>query len=528
MRIRTRILASFAIVVAFLVALGISAVSALGSASNNIDRAQARGVDPLVAIAKVQHDLDITTRNALLVLYGPADGKATATEDFQKSMERGTTGIAHLGKLDLAPTLEKDYQKVVTLTSASVKLTNTLFGLHMVPLDPHAPEVDLTHAAQILSARDKGIAELKAAFVTNVRSEFGSIHSSNESMKTTTTVVLIAAVLLALGIALYLADRIVKPLKRTVRVLEDVAEGDLTQRLDLSSKDEIGDMATALNRTLDRTAGVIRSIDVDAEELATAAAGFTTRNEQVSATAEHVAKEAENATANVDKVGQSINTVATATEEMTAAIGEIATNASEAATVAASAVEVGRRTRQAVEKLGDSSSEIGSVVSLIDSIAEQTNLLALNATIEAARAGESGKGFAVVANEVKQLAQETGRATADITARITAIQGDTRNAVEAIEEITEVIDRINEIQATIAAAVEEQTATTSEIGRNAVGVAESSTETVSRIAAVAQAIDEVSRAIADNRQDALRLADMSEELKRVVSQFRHDGAPAQG
>ena len=170
--------------------------------------------------------------------------------------------------------------------------------------------------------------------------------------------------------------------------------------------------------------------------------------------------------ASAGDVASSVDTVAAGSSQMESAIREIATNATEAARVAGQAVTVAETTTRTVGKLGDSSQEIATVVKLINGIAEQTNLLALNATIEAARAGEAGKGFAVVASEVKELAQETARATEDISRRVEAIQADTAGAVDAIGQISSVIGEINDFQATIAAAVEEQTATTNEMNRN--------------------------------------------------------------
>jgi methyl-accepting chemotaxis protein len=173
-----------------------------------------------------------------------------------------------------------------------------------------------------------------------------------------------------------------------------------------------------------------------------------------------------------------------------------------------------------MNKLGDSSAEIGNVIKVITSIAEQTNLLALNATIEAARAGEMGKGFAVVASEVKDLAQETSRATEDISRRVEAIQSDTSGAVAAIEEISIVIQRISDFQTTIASAVEEQTATTAEMNRSVTEASGGTGEIAQNITGVAEAARMTSQGVAETRQASADLARMSTELSSLVSTFR--------
>ena len=158
---------------------------------------------------------------------------------------------------------------------------------------------------------------------------------------------------------------------------------------------------------------------------------------------------------------------------------------------------------------------------MISTIANQTNLLALNATIEAARAGEAGKGFAVVANEVKELAKQTAKATEDISRKIEAIQGDTKGAVDAIAQIGQIINQINDIQNTIASAVEEQTATTSEIGRNVTEAAKGSSEIAQNITGVAQAARSTTEGAINTQVSATELAQMAAALQNVVSQFKY-------
>jgi methyl-accepting chemotaxis protein len=294
-------------------------------------------------------------------------------------------------------------------------------------------------------------------------------------------------------------------LTRITEVAEKVAGGDLTQeKLSVSSRDEMGRMASALNQAVGWMRQALQAIGANAGTLAASSENLASVSQQMRANAEQTSGQATAVSTAGEQVSRSSQTAAVGVEQMSASIKEIAKSATDAARVGTSAVKVAERTNMTVEKLGDSSREIGEVIKVITSIAQQTNLLALNATIEAARAGEAGKGFAVVANEVKELARETARATDDISRKIEAIQSDTRGAVEAIGEIGAIIKQINDIQNSIAGAVEEQTATANEIARN-----------------VAEAAKHTTAGANDTQNAATGLARMAAELQRLVAQFKY-------
>jgi methyl-accepting chemotaxis protein len=291
------------------------------------------------------------------------------------------------------------------------------------------------------------------------------------------------------------------------------AEGDLTRTLDIDGDDAVGRVAAGLRALMGTLRGSMSNIGGTAETLAAAAGQLTSLAEGMGEGASMTSDRAASASSASVQVSASIQTVATAAEEMTASIREIAKNATEAATVATDAVSVASEAQGTVASLGESSAEIGQVIKVITSIAQQTNLLALNATIEAARAGDAGKGFAVVANEVKELAKETAKATEEIGQKIEAIQSDTQGAVSAISRIAEVIAKINDIQSTIASAVEEQTATTNEIARSV-------TEAAAGANGIAEDVTQVATAAADTREGAQNTLTSATELTGIAGELR--------
>ena len=277
------------------------------------------------------------------------------------------------------------------------------------------------------------------------------------------------------------------------------------------------DVVTEKKAMEEREKEVMSRVTETAQTLAGSAEELTATSQQMTSNAEETSAQANVVSTACEEVSRNVQAVATGTEEMSASIKEIAQNSSEAARIAGTAVTLAEKTNETVSRLGVSSDEIGQVIKVITSIAEQTNLLALNATIEAARAGEAGKGFAVVANEVKELANQTAKATEEIRSKIGAIQEDTKSSVDAIGEITKVINQINDISATIASAVEEQTATTVEIGRSVSDAARGSTEITENIVGVATLAQSTTQGATDSQTAAAELARMAAELQSIVA-----------
>ncbi|GIV00947.1 MAG: hypothetical protein KatS3mg014_2562 [Actinomycetota bacterium] len=280
-----------------------------------------------------------------------------------------------------------------------------------------------------------------------------------------------------------------------------------------------GRLGRAFASIVNNFRGFVQTVNQNAQMLATSSEELSSVSQQMAGAAEETSAQANAVSAAAEQVSANVQTVATGAEEMSASIREIAVSANEAAGVAAQAVTAAESANQTVTKLGASSGEIGQVIKVITSIAEQTNLLALNATIEAARAGEAGKGFAVVANEVKELAKETARATEEIGQKIVTIQNDASDAVAAIDQITGIINRINQLQATIASAVEQQTATTNEIARNVAEAAAGASEIASNVTGVASAAQETATGASTTQEAAQELSRLAEELRTLVMQY---------
>jgi methyl-accepting chemotaxis protein len=257
-------------------------------------------------------------------------------------------------------------------------------------------------------------------------------------------------------------------------------------------------------------------------QLAAASEELLSVANSMSANAEETSAQSNTASAASEQVSAGIQTVATNMEEMTASIREITKNTNDSSSKSNDAMNMAGEANTVIQKLGESSLDIGNVIKVITSIAQQTNLLALNATIEAARAGEAGKGFAVVANEVKELAKQTANATEDISRKIEAIQGDSQTAVTSIGSVSEAIAQVNGIAGNIASAMEEQAATTNEVARVVTESTQGVQQITENIQQVSQAAEQTGKGANDMQSAASNLSDIANTLAALVKQVKEE------
>lgn len=383
---------------------------------------------------------------------------------------------------------------------------------------------DLAHDAAVtdMITATGPLEALSADAVKGRDQAHADVVGTDERTSLVTAVVGVIAVLLAVAMAVMITRSVTRPLTTTVTLLRTVATGDLRGRLDSDSPDEIGQMGAAMNEALDRMGETISSIERTATTLLAASEELSAVSRQMSAASEETAAQAASVSAAAEQVSHNVQAAAAATTELAASEDEIARSTASAAHVASDAVESAGQATHTVASLGSGSAEIGEVVRVITSIAEQINLLALNATIEAARAGEVGKSFAVVANEVKDLARKTAQSSDEIGRKIDGMQTSAAEAGAAITGITDVIGRINDVQAAVASSVEEQTAATNEIGRSMGEAAIGSSEIARSITDVSQAARDTTQGAAQTHQSAEELARLAADLAQLVNRFKVD------
>lgn len=343
-------------------------------------------------------------------------------------------------------------------------------------------------------------------------------------------IIFVLAIIIVLSVMIYflVGKIVIQPIRSCINRLKDIAqgEGDLTKRLDIKTKDEMGELSWWFDSFLQTIQNIIKDVALSSNTISLSSGELSTMSKKMSSGAENttnssntVAAMAEEMDSNLGMVSDTMNelfssieTVATAVNEMTSSITDIADNTEQARVITNEAVVNIKTTSDRVNQLGRSAEEIGDVTETIAKISSKTDLLALNATIEAARAGDAGKGFAVVANEIKELAKQTAVSTGEIGKKITSIQSFTEKTVLEIEQIADVINDVHHITTKISAAIVQQSASTKEIADNAEQALQSAREVTENIQQSSNAAGEVSKEITGVYRDSNEITSVSDQV----------------
>lgn len=446
-------------------------------------------------------------------------------QKFQKSTKAISNRIKRLtprarsteNKNDIAK-LNKDVDRLKMLAMSD----NGLFSVHRQRIEAEANLTRIQTRLKTVSRTFEETIRKIYESAEKLKNDAQSITQS-EVRQAQLNISITTAIGIFFGIlSLALALRIIRPITTIVDMVKDIAEGegDLTKRLNVNSKDELGVLAGWFNKFMEKLQSLVKGVIENTNTLNTAARNLSDFSGKMTQKTDNMTQKTRSTASASEDMSKSMTSVSSGTEEMTTTIHEISQRAAYADTIVNEAAMKAGNMSEIMNTLGTAAREIGNVTETITKISEQTNLLALNATIEAARAGESGKGFSVVANEIKTLAKQTSEATDEIKGRIEAIQSSAETTIDQIKMISNVITEMNETVTVIASSIEEQTSTTNEISKN-IGKNSTAAERISSdISDINSNINEVSDISAELKLHSGELFGLSEKLTEMMAQFR--------
>jgi methyl-accepting chemotaxis protein len=527
MTVGRRVAVAVGIGVVALVASGFVGLAALTSLSGEVRVLYAHSVEPLAALGDLR-DMEGDARVSVWMAVDAGTDprrRADAVAEI-KTADAGAV-LAVQAYLDAeGDSLDAARRNLVSAFGAA--FANWQHVRDTLVLPPaavgHTSQAYEAIQKTLMPANDAFAAPVDKLYAAEVKVAAGYSRSAADAAsraKLVTGLLIGLASGLAVVVGVLVGRSITRPLRRVVQALERVAGRDFTATVQVRGNGEVAELGRALNTATGAVRAVFTQLDAAAEALTTSSTELAAVSAELGSGAGKTSSQAGVAATATDQVNTSVASVAAAIEQMSASIREIAINAARAAEVAADAVRSTDQAKNSVTGLDASSTEIAQILAVITQIAGQTNLLALNATIEAARAGETGKGFAVVAGEVKDLANQTTGAANDIAAKIEAIRESTSHTATTIDEVTTVIVSINDISTIIAAAVEEQTATTAELARNISQAAHSAAQIADNVASVAEAALRTSHGADKGQHAAANLDQLSADLRRTINAFTY-------
>jgi len=551
--IRGKLFFAFGISCGLFIVAGLVVNSYNNSTVKELKTAEIEVLPHMLNFSEIKRDIEqvqswLTDISATRAAEGYDDGYSEAETYYKDAVKRIDFAIVEHGKYgekemvtqlkEMKKSLDDYYKIGKAMAQAYIDGGPEMGNPMMEKFDPFA--------AKLSSLVNKLVNE----HVEDLKTSFETLQQRSKATSKILFYSIIVVLVLSLISILQIANPISSALIGAVTMLKDIAqgEGNLTKRLNVKNKDEVGELSQWFNEFVIKLQNIISgmkekaskldtessALSIIAKEMSDETNNMTGKSNTVGAAAEQMSSNMTSIAAAAEQSSTNLEMISAAAEEMTSTVNEIAQNTEKTRSTSNQAVSKTLKASENIKELSTSAKVIGNVVETINDISDQTNLLALNATIEAARAGEAGKGFAVVANEIKDLADQTAKATMEIKEKIENIQVSTDGAVSEIDEVNASIGSVNEMLDTVAAAVEEQSVTTKEIASNVSqasqgiqemteNVAQSSTvsvEIAKDIADVNQSLSDLSKNCSNVDAGSDELSRLSEELSQTVDQFK--------